>query len=477
MEITVKNFKAIQTLENYKVNNLNVLSGTNSGGKTSFIQLLLLLKQSLERSVEQSSLILNQPYVSLGKYKDIIYYNKNNLEIGLKIYKEDIKPIDFNFLRLRNLKKEVLERIESIELKLKFSLVSGRITVENFDATYSFEDGDLWVRGGRKKRSQKYWISFNSPLEFEYLEKFPEIDFDGDEGNVFFEGFFPHSIASTDDFSGFNPFLFGIKRPIKRFFDNITYLGPLRDEPHAYYFNDNDYVPAIGNRGEFAAQILSKHAKDQIKNQRISYSQTDTIIYTQKEESLEEGVRYWICDVFGMAKKIKVNKLHDGAMYIIEVTNHFGLKIPITHVGFGISQVLPIIVEGLRMKTGGILILEQPEIHLHPKVQSLLFDFLYSLTLTGKKVIIETHSDHFITRLRRRVAEDPDNKLANDINLTFIEIENETTCYKRLNLTDYGNLLYWPTDFFDQLDNEYRAIVKAQSRKRKLKFIEEAKHE
>jgi predicted ATPase len=148
---------------------------------------------------------------------------------------------------------------------------------------------------------------------------------------------------------------------------------------------------------------------------------------------------------------------------VVKVVNHYDVESTIRHVGFGISQVLPIIVEGLRMRKNGILILEQPEIHLHPKIQSMLFDFIYSLSLTGKKFIIETHSDHFITRMRRRVAEDNSN-LSEKINLVFIEERETEHLFHKLNLDDMGTYDYFPNDFVDQSE-DYDAIILAQAKK------------
>ena len=110
--------------------------------------------------------------------------------------------------------------------------------------------------------------------------------------------------------------------------------------------------------------------------------------------------------MFSKLVRIYTQKKH-GESYAIVLKNDADIETTIKHVGFGISQVLPIIVEGLLMDTDGTLILEQPEIHLHPKVQSLLFDFLYSLVIQGKNVIIETHSDHFITRMRTSHCREP----------------------------------------------------------------------
>jgi predicted ATPase len=144
--------------------------------------------------------------------------------------------------------------------------------------------------------------------------------------------------------------------------------------------------------------------------------------------------------------------------------NKNGLKVNMKHVGFGISQLLPIVVQGLIMKDDGILIVEQPEVHLHPKIQSSLYDFLYSLTLDGKRVIVETHSSHFITRMRRRIAEDESNEMDDKISLTFIE----GNVFRTLEMDDYGTILnYYPQDFLEQPAEEMKAIIEAQIRKRR----------
>ena len=84
--------------------------------------------------------------------------------------------------------------------------------------------------------------------------------------------------------------------------------------------------------------------------------------------------------------------------------------VTIADVGFGVSQLLPILVLGIRSDESSLLLLEQPEIHLHPKLQANLADFLLTLAEQGRRLIVETHSDHFINRLRRRIAEDLDRR-------------------------------------------------------------------
>jgi predicted ATPase len=115
------------------------------------------------------------------------------------------------------------------------------------------------------------------------------------------------------------------------------------------------------------------------------------------------------------------------------------------------------------MDKNGLLILEQPEIHLHPKVQSLLFDFIYSMSLTGKRFLIETHSDHFITRMRRRVVESNE-ELFQKVNMIFVEQREAEHIFRKLDLSDMGTFSYFPDDFVEQTD-DYDAIIMAQANK------------
>jgi predicted ATPase len=261
------------------------------------------------------------------------------------------------------------------------------------------------------------------------------------------------------------PKIDGIKTLINDFFKNIRYIGPLREQPKDEYSikGENSFV---GTRGEFLAEVLENHSNDTIEYYQLV--ENDGLIkYNLVKSKLIDAVRYWVCDIFNLSSDVYAIKNDDA--YSIFLVNSAGIKTTIKHVGFGISQILPIIVEGLRIPRGGTLILEQPEIHLHPKIQSLLFDFLNSLVRHGKSVIIESHSDHLITRMRRRVAEDESNTLRNKINLTFIESNENSILFRNIDLDDFGTIEYFPKDFIEKPDIELKAILKAQMKKRLTK--------
>ena len=172
----------------------------------------------------------------------------------------------------------------------------------------------------------------------------------------------------------------------------------------------------MGNSGEYAAQILWLE-----KDRKVRY--LSELGDEPREVTLMEAVN----DAFiklGLLQPLDV-KSEKAIMYRI-LFQLGGPKrneaVTIADVGFGVSQLLPILVLGLRAENSSLLLLEQPEIHLHPRLQANLADFLLTLADQGQRIIVETHSDHFINRLRRRIAEDPTDELRNKVNILFVAL-------------------------------------------------------
>ncbi|MFC3746802.1 AAA family ATPase [Paenibacillus sp. GCM10012306] len=483
MKISIENFKGIKSLESFELSPITIISGVNSGGKSSLIQLMLMIKQTLENNYSEQLLSLNKPYVSLGRYKDIIYEGKiknNPLMWELIFSKKDIPPF---LSRTPFFRKLDQNSVESLTVRVRFasSAINNPVFVKEFYVGWKLSKKPLIYLKLDKDYGNIYRVASNSRLFFkdsynEFIRERRITKLTSDLGEwkarIEFDKFFPfESISTTLDKDAayaeeyFSPLALQlINRILATYFERISYLGPLRDEPHPFYVNDDDTSKKIGNKGEFAAHILERNSKNKVINYRMRMKKDGVIEYYDVEETLQDAVNYWICDVFKMANYIKANPIQSGLMYQIEIQDVSGIKVPINHVGFGISQILPIVIEGLLSSKKYTLIFEQPEIHLHPNVQSMLFDFLYSLTLRGKNVIVETHSDHLITRLRRRIAEDTKDEYLTKIKLTFVIKEGYTV----LELTDKGSLTYWPEDFFNQLDQDIRAIVRAQAKKKTL---------
>ena len=449
MKISIHNFKTIRELKGFIFNSINIISGVNSSGKTSFIQFLLLLKQTLEAQSANPSLIFDGNCLKLGIYDKLVYKQNTENTIGFELqfdkkYFTDKFPSIFG--------------IEKISISVSYSLIETKTVLSNIKITYIGSKREHFAEFTLKDNS--YTCVSDSAL---LVNDHSSIDIQGTINTI---SFFPSILFAEIDNPKYpeidkNPKTIAaieikskeIQNVINEVFNSISYIGPLREEPKDY-FDSNNKNNNIGSKGEYAAQFLEDEA-----NNTVEFYDIDSKKLQQMP--LNSAVKYWICTKFKLAKDITTEKYKDS--YIVKVINHYDVESTIKQVGFGISQVLPIVVEGLRMSQNGILILEQPEIHLHPKIQSMLFDFVYSLSLTGKKFVIETHSDHFITRMRRRVAEDYSN-MSEKINLMFVEERETEHLFHKLNLDDMGTFDYFPTDFIEQTD-DYDAIIMAQAKK------------
>ena len=260
---------------------------------------------------------------------------------------------------------------------------------------------------------------------------------------------------------------------ILTFFNNIHYIGPLRDEPHRYYQFFDIRELNVGNKGQNAPQILTLQADSEIpafkifeiKNNQISFSDFEC-----EDLTLQKGLSKWF-DILGLPDinpKLVEKILFKIMVDLLKKDSNVSLQ----DVGFGISQILPVYIESLRMNKEHFLILEQPEIHLHPKMQSNLADFLLCMMLSEKNFIVETHSEYLINRICLRIAQDQKNILKDMISIVFVDPPEmseekgfEGSKINKIALSKYGEIENWPIGFFDETD--YGKILKAAIDKRK----------
>ena len=259
------------------------------------------------------------------------------------------------------------------------------------------------------------------------------------------------------------------------FSNNVKYLGPLRDEPKALYPLAPSVDPAdIGLRGEYTAAVF-----DRYKDQRITYIPTDTFPDPQKDSTLtlqpvvrtlKAAVLDWLT-YLQIAEDLRTKDMgklgHELKVKLTDSDHEQDLM----HVGVGVSQVLPILIVCLLASEDTTLIFEQPELHLHPFVQTRLADFFLSMSLLNKQCIIETHSEYLINRLRFRVASDssltPQDSLNQKIKIYFTEKVEGVSQYREVAVNKYGAIVDWPKGFFDQSQREAEEILRASMAKRK----------
>ena len=231
-------------------------------------------------------------------------------------------------------------------------------------------------------------------------------------------------------------------------FKNINYLTPLRVYPQRNYILDHE-TDDVGLSGEFTPYIMHKYQKSNISG-FLPPSNNMFHIYTKKLK-FDTCVQEWM------------NYLNFGKYTLSNTLETIQLNIQnynISNVGFGISQVLPIIVSGLIKQQNELLLLEQPEIHLHPIAQMCMADFLISMAINGKCVIVETHSDHFINRLVRRMMENPTFK--SNVKIYFVDQnENGISNTENIEIDPIRGVLTDNENFFTQFASETEKIIRA----------------
>lgn len=250
-----------------------------------------------------------------------------------------------------------------------------------------------------------------------------------------------------------------ISQLVRNFARNkIKYLGPIRLVPKVNY-DPSSGRPDVGSSGEFTAYVL--HVLGQEKFQLPLPSGVREYV------SLNEAVNLWL-DSFGLASSAKTAE--NGRLGIGLRLNLLsgGNEVDLTSVGVGVSQVLPVLVSCLIAKRGSVILLEQPELHLHPKLQMDLADFLIACCKSGRQIIVETHSEHMVSRIRRRIAESNDSELEDLVGILFAEQKNGVTEYRSPSINKFGGLgSDWPDGFLDVGAGEMENLLGAGLAKRK----------
>lgn len=255
---------------------------------------------------------------------------------------------------------------------------------------------------------------------------------------------------------------------IRQFFSHfVKYLGPLRDEPKAIYsLAGTTDSKDIGYRGEHTAAVLEVHSKTKIKYIPSEEFETCNFSPTVIDTTLSLAVLNWL-KYMGIASDFQTSdKGVLGYELKVAISETQSLH-DLTHVGVGVSQVLPILVQSLLAESGSTLIFEQPELHLHPKVQTRLADFFISMTMLNKQCIVETHSEYLINRLRYLSAISEGEQIPKNVIIYFVEKQGEKSKYRPVRINDFGVIEDWPKGFFDESEQNSRAIIKAAMEKRK----------
>ena len=406
-EIDLTNFKRFPRAR-IPLKKINIFVGPNNSGKSSILAAIKLLVQTLDSYDEQVPLLLNGTFGDFGTYKDIIYKNHRGrpLEIGFKALIQialgpDASLIEAQFklsFKFNSSKREII--LESVEVKaddeslihLKYSKDSSRFNIESI--------GKVTIPA-----------AFKSTISRDIrVRHFIPIPLTQRLGQSFSDRDTPVEIFSKEHINQETiRLLLKISRRAGELLESSDYLGPVRSSPQRTYLFTGERRSRIGSGGENMTTVLIKGAMTRRKKDHLS---------------IQSKINDWLVKS-KMARQVEISPISD-RHYEIHIENYFtGEKQNIADVGYGHSQVLPILVGGYSMGPGSTFLIEQPELHLHPKAQAELGDFFLDLYNNGVQTIIETHSEHLILRLQQHVASGiiP----PNDIAVYFIRNTTETT--------------------------------------------------
>jgi predicted ATPase len=254
---------------------------------------------------------------------------------------------------------------------------------------------------------------------------------------------------------------------INRFFTSkIRYLGPLRADPQSVQkFAPSSELDDVGAKGEYAAAVYDANQKA-----RISYF--NPVTGDVEKNTLRKALNTWV-NYLGVANEIKCQDAGQSGVSW-QVVHLLGQKaLPLSAVGVGVSQLLPILVMGLLAPDNTLLLVEQPELHLHPRVQARLGDFFMGLAKCTKQCIIETHSENLVSQLRYHIVQ-AGGQEKSDCLIYFVDQDEQgATQFSPVEISPNGNIMNWPEGFLDESMLQEDRITAASVRKRAQKAKKE----
>lgn len=264
------------------------------------------------------------------------------------------------------------------------------------------------------------------------------------------------------------PWLNDVYDTVSNYFStSISYIGPLRIEPKNYYntrlnFSSSD----IGAKGEYAGEVYLDNLDINIRYISPETINNLGILPSEKKDTLKNALAEWM-RYLTIAEDIDVEYLgRNGYRILVKLADEKNFC-DISDVGVGVSQIFPILVMGLLSKQDSTMIFEQPELHLHPKVQTRLADFFISMSLLNKQCIVESHSEHIINQLRFRIAHDSNSSdVRESTKIYFVEKNENAPKFIPIDINEYGAIPDWPEGFFDQTTKEIIDTIRIEALKK-----------
>ena len=453
-KLRIQNFKGWKDTGIIRMSPITLFFGTNSSGKSSIGQFLMMLKQTVESSDRKAVFFPGgtNSAVQLGSYKEMVYRRK--LENRIMFEYEWTLSSQLKF-------KDVVSGTSYAADRMEFSANVGsendqsrKTNVGQFRYILPLQDGHLLSIGMRRTESQRHQYKVE-------VEKYPLKRNPGRAWNlgapVRFYGF-------PDEVAGYHQnaeFVKNINFRHETLFNAISYIGPLRIKTDRLYAWSGITPESVGYCGEntVAALLASRGRKINTGYKKTTKPIEQIVAKGHKDMGLIE--EFAVNPISEQRQEYEVNVRIKGSKEWVDLPD----------VGFGISQVLPVLVQCFYAPPQSIILMEQPEIHLHPSAQAALADVMIDVINSrenGKdrniQLVIETHSEHFLRRLQRRIAED---SLAQEkISAYFADISKAPAALEPLQLDQFGNIQNWPDNFFGDEMGDITKQAKAAMNKR-----------
>lgn len=426
--LRLSNFKAFEELD-ITLKPITLFLGPNNSGKSSILASIRLLTQTLESNDPGIPLLLDGMMGDFGTYKDLVYRNLSELpiKIGVEVKPTDIfldwmgvyLGIDLTY-KYRSKQREIILSNTNIKLNRASKLSTTILGEENYKQYIQSFEGD--------ETPSDLKLLLASTLRVENFLPLPNYYLRSREEESLREYFGEHTDYILDGFEEIRQIVSAIYRTLA----SIEYIGAMRLPPARTYLFAGEKRKRVGASGENAVNILAMEpANSDIDSHGVSSKVVD-----------------WLRKA-GIASNLNVAAISD---------RHYEIRIqhPVTgeyqnlvDIGQGNSQVLPVLVGGFNLIQGATYIVEEPEIHLHPRAQAELGSFFLTLYEQGVQSLIETHSEHLVVRLQQYVAAGkipPD-----DIIVYYVYAKEEKKEVKPLRMDEFGRFIgEWPEGFFPE---------------------------
>ena len=247
----------------------------------------------------------------------------------------------------------------------------------------------------------------------------------------------------------------------------VHYLGPIRTTARAVA-SEAQYSRGVGVEGEITAAALHGDWDRPTLYRRPADDDSDRGVGDLAEAPMGVAVNDWM-RALELVDNVEAQDQGRYGLEVVVTPRGVDAKLNLRNVGVGISQILPLVVLCLRSRPGSLILVEQPELHLHPAAQQRLADFLVAMIQSGRQIIVETHSDHLVARLRRRIAEDANDELMDEVGFVYVTRDEVTgrTEYQQATANKYGGLEGWPQGFFDQGPREAAETIRVALEKKR----------